>query len=261
MADPYGYLAVTGLHWLHTTAERFADAPGVWSTGTDGIEVVLAEGEEVIVDGQVIHGKHRFGTLKERDAIYARAGDAVLEITRHGGYDILRPRNPGNPLRASFRGCPAFPPDRRWVVRGRYVSFDRPRPVGVGAVVEGLQHVYESPGRIEFRLADAALAVTTFNGSMPGYLDIIFTDRTSGVTTFPANRLLQVSAPNRSGMVTLDFNRAVNLACAYTNFVTCPLPPPENRLPVWIEAGEKIPYERATQNSARRGDQVSQQAV
>ena len=25
-----------------------------------------------------------------------------------------------------------------------------------------------------------------------------------------------------------------------------PMPPPENRLPVWIEAGEKIPYERAT---------------
>ena len=61
------------------------------------------------------------------------------------------------------------------------------------------------------------------------------------MTTYPANRLLQVGAPGPGGMVTLDFNRAVNLACAYTNFVTCPLPPPENRLPVWIEAGEKIP--------------------
>ena len=42
----------------------------------------------------------------------------------------------------------------------------------------------------------------------------------------------------------LDFNRATNLPCAYTDLATCPLPPPENRLPVAIEAGEKIPYER-----------------
>jgi uncharacterized protein (DUF1684 family) len=44
--------------------------------------------------------------------------------------------------------------------------------------------------------------------------------------------------------VVLDFNRAANLPCAYTDLATCPLPPPENRLPVAIEAGEKIPAER-----------------
>jgi uncharacterized protein len=42
----------------------------------------------------------------------------------------------------------------------------------------------------------------------------------------------------------LDFNRATNPPCAYTDLATCPLPPPENRLPVPIEAGEKIPYDR-----------------
>ena len=247
VAEPHGYLAITGLHWLHATAERFADAPGAWSAGTGGVEVTLAAGEELTVSGQVIRGRHNFGTLAQRDAIHARAGDAVIEITRQGGCDILRPRHPGNPLRARFRGCPAFPPDQRWVVRGRYVPFSSPRPVTVGAVTEGLRHVYESPGRVEFRLGGAALAVTAFNGSTPGCLDIIFTDLTSGVTTYPANRLLQAGVPGRDGMVTLDFNRAVNLACAYTDFAVCPLPPPENRLPAWIEAGEKIPYEKAAQ--------------
>jgi uncharacterized protein (DUF1684 family) len=29
----------------------------------------------------------------------------------------------------------------------------------------------------------------------------------------------------------------------HTDLATCPLPPPENRLPVAIEAGEKTPYE------------------
>ncbi|MEO6063968.1 MAG: DUF1684 domain-containing protein, partial [Thermoflexales bacterium] len=38
----------------------------------------------------------------------------------------------------------------------------------------------------------------------------------------------------------LDFNRAYNPPCAFTPYATCPLPPPENILPVLIEAGERL---------------------
>jgi uncharacterized protein (DUF1684 family) len=44
--------------------------------------------------------------------------------------------------------------------------------------------------------------------------------------------------------VVLDFNRAVNLPCAFTDFATCPLPPAGNHLPFEVTAGELIPYER-----------------
>jgi len=44
--------------------------------------------------------------------------------------------------------------------------------------------------------------------------------------------------------VVLDFNRATNLPCAFTDFATCPLPPAGNHLPFGVEAGEKTPYER-----------------
>jgi AcrR family transcriptional regulator len=50
--------------------------------------------------------------------------------------------------------------------------------------------------------------------------------------------------PAADGTVVLDFNRAANLPCACTDLATCPLPPAENRLPVAIEAGLKIPRER-----------------
>jgi uncharacterized protein (DUF1684 family) len=86
--------------------------------------------------------------------------------------------------------------------------------------------------------------LTAFNGYEPGQLMVLFTDATSGVTTYAANRSLRIPPPTVDGQVTLDFNRAVNLPCAYTDLATCPLPPAENRLPVAIEAGEQIPYER-----------------
>jgi uncharacterized protein (DUF1684 family) len=245
VAAPYGYLAATGLHWLGPTPERYDDAPGAWSARADGVEVILSADEEIIVGGQVIRERHRFGPLAERESVHAQAGDAVLEIARQGDSDFLRPRHPDNPLRANFRGCPTFEPDQRWVTCGRYVPFDQPQPVAVSAVIEGLQHVYESPGRIEFRLAGTALSLTAFNGAGPGRLDLVFTDLSAGVTTYRASRVLQVNAPDGGDLVTLDFNRAVNLACAYTSFSTCPLPPPENRLPIAVEAGEQIPWERS----------------
>jgi len=37
----------------------------------------------------------------------------------------------------------------------------------------------------------------------------------------------------------LDFNRAYNPPCVFTPFATCPLAPPENRLPFAVTAGEK----------------------
>ena len=181
-------------------------------------------------------------------------GDAngVYEVARRGGNDILRPRHPDNGLRTAFRGTPAYAPDPRWVIRGHYRPFETPRDTTVGSVVEGLQHVYAAPGAVEFEVDGQPLALTAFNGHAAGSLHILFTDATSGVTTYAANRSLQVGAPDADGTVILDFNRATNLPCAYTEFATCPLPPAENRLPIAVDAGEQNPYE-ASHGPARRG--------
>ena len=39
----------------------------------------------------------------------------------------------------------------------------------------------------------------------------------------------------------LDFNYAYNPSCAYDPRWSCPLAPPENRLDVAVEAGERTP--------------------
>lgn len=47
------------------------------------------------------------------------------------------------------------------------------------------------------------------------------------------------AAPPTNGKVVLDFNLAANPPCAFTPFATCPLPPPSNRLPLAVTAGER----------------------
>jgi hypothetical protein len=243
LAAPDGFLAITSINWLTETPTRFPDAPGEWAADDSGITVDLAPGEELTLDGTRITGRHHFGQIPERGGLFPSDADGVYEVAKRGGNDILRPRHPDAPLRAGFRGAPAYAPDPLWVIRGRYRAFDEPRNVTVGSVVEGLQHVYAAPGAVEFEVSGQPLALTAFNGSTPGSLHILFTDATSGVTTYAANRSLQVPGPDADGTVILDFNRATNLPCAYTEFATCPLPPAENRLPVAVEAGEQIPDE------------------
>lgn len=250
LADPHGFLAITSLNWLTEQPTRFPDAPGAWSSTDTGVVVQLDAGEQLTLDGLTLEGRHDFGVIAERDSLALGTGDAVIELGKRGGHDILRPRHPENPLRLAFAGTPAYAPDPRWAVTGRYLPFDAPRATTVGAAVEGLQHVYDAPGQVEFELQGDTYRLTAFNGKAPGSLLVLFTDATSGVTTYAANRAVSVAAPDPDGTVLLDFNRAANLPCAYTDLATCPLPPAENRLPIAVEAGQQIPRERHTPPSA-----------
>ena len=188
LADPHGFLAITSLHWLTEQPQRFPDAPGAWSTSDAGVVVTLYYGDVLVVDGRRVTGDHAFGVIPERGGINAVCNDAVIEVAKRCGHDIVRPRHPDALLRKEFRGTPVFAPHPRWVVPGRYTAFDEPRPTTVGAAVEGLTHVYDAVGRVEFELDGQPLALTAFQGYQAGSLGLLFTDATSGVTTYEANR-------------------------------------------------------------------------
>jgi uncharacterized protein (DUF1684 family) len=96
----------------------------------------------------------------------------------------------------------------------------------------------ESPGEVACTLLGQRLRLTALEEDDEGTLFLIFTDATTGISTYPAGRYLYTSAPNR-GALEIDFNRTYNPPCAFTPYATCPLPLPENRLPVPVEAGEK----------------------
>jgi uncharacterized protein (DUF1684 family) len=67
----------------------------------------------------------------------------------------------------------------------------------------------------------------------------MFKDQTNRSTTYVGYRILSPAAVGDGGWTVLDFNLASNPPCAYSPFTVCPTPPPENRLHVAVEAGEK----------------------
>ena len=65
-----------------------------------------------------------------------------------------------------------------------------------------------------------------------------FMDKTSGNETYGAGRYLDLDIPVKDEII-LDFNKAYNPYCAYTEIYSCPFPPKSNVIDIAIRAGEK----------------------
>ncbi|MFM7685692.1 MAG: DUF1684 domain-containing protein [Actinomycetota bacterium] len=258
LAHRHGFLAITSINWLGTAPQRFDDAPGEWWADAEGAHVALVDGEELIIDGRPASGEHHIGVIAEDNDVMLPWGEAIIEVARRGGDYIVRPRHPDAPILASYPGTPAYAPTHRWVVHARFEPFAEPRTVAGASVVDGLTLQHHSPGVARFEVdgsphslllfadpPETATETATETGGEPsGDMWAFITDGTSGITTSSSCRMIMVSAPAADGSVVIDFNRARNLPCAYTPLATCPLPPPENRLRIPIEAGEMVPQAR-----------------
>jgi uncharacterized protein len=237
--SPHGFLAVTGIYWLTSTPTPLADLPGDWFVGDEGPEVLLPASESLRIGARQSEERVAFGEFDESNPVYVTWGATEIEIARRGSSYIVRPRRGDSHALESYKGTPAYPPSAQWVVKGRFRPHREPISIDVGTTIEGLSNTFESPGVVTFDIGDDAFELTAFNEDDELYF--LFSDRTSGHTTYGAGRQLEAHLPDDDGNVILDFNRARNLPCAYTTFATCPLPPPQNRLALWVEAGEQVP--------------------
>ena len=150
----------------------------------------------------------------------------------------IRAWDEDHPRRATFQLPGTFPLSAGWRVAARFDSFAVARDFRVADVAEGTQ-AYHSPGELVFHIAgrEHRLAVSADSGSRDYF--IMLWDSTAISSTYGAGRYLRVPLADATGWTVIDFNRTYNPPCAFTAFSTCAFPPPENRLPFAITAGEK----------------------
>lgn len=104
--------------------------------------------------------------------------------------------------------------------------------------VLGQQVASKNAGKLQFTYQSKSYSLDVIDEGGK-QLFITFADATSGLTTYGAGRFIYIDQPDANGNTFIDFNQAFNPPCAFTKFATCPLPPPQNRLPFPIPAGEK----------------------
>ena len=154
---------------------------------------------------------------------------------------------PGSPIpaaeRAAFTGLPYFPVDEAMVFEGLPLepyTGDEPSNFQIPTSDGKLRPAHRA-GVLGFELDGAPRKLTayTFDGGDGESLFVPFLDQTSGTETYGAGRYLDLE-PEDDGTYTLDFNLAYHPSCVYDMKFSCPLTPAENRLPVRIEAGERL---------------------
>jgi uncharacterized protein (DUF1684 family) len=105
----------------------------------------------------------------------------------------------------------------------------------------GQVRAMELVGTLEFTLKGRPLSLQALTeaGNPPDQLFVPFTDLTTGTETYEAGRYLEITR-TPTGIYTIDFNRAFQPYCSYNHTYDCPFPPPSNRLPVPVRAGERL---------------------
>jgi len=164
----------------------------------------------------------------------AQARAAKDSLLRHAPDSPIPPR-----ARAAFAGLNYFPPDLDLRLIGELHLYGRRQQIQVPTTA-GTALAMERFGRLQVQLRGKPFWLEVYRSSESGELTIFFRDSTNGQETYAGGRYVPLSGLG-DGRYVLDFNLSYNPYCAYNPEYVCPLPPPQNHLPVPIRAGEKIP--------------------
>ncbi len=244
------WLALAGLFWLEEGENTFGSGDandiifpndtipeviGSFLVQDDNVKLEVTSDTLVEVDGIPLKEASLQPDASGAPTKLKLGALSFLLIQREDGFGIRLWDN-SRAEREAFPGREWFPAQEEFRIEGVYqryadekmVSFERENGADFKAKVEGA---------VNFSLEGKDFSLLAFE-QPEGDLFIIFRDTTNGSETYGSGRYLSVNTPI-DGKVIIDFNRAVNPPCAFTNFATCPLPPSQNNLPVPIIAGEK----------------------
>jgi uncharacterized protein len=185
------------------------------------------------------HHEHHEHVVSYPDAVtqYRAQKDAYYKSGLHSPIPVGE--------RETFDGLPYYPVDEALLfdeLRLEPYTGDEPSDFQI-PTSDGKMRPAHRAGYLSFELGSEARRLTayTFDGDGDdGSLFVPFVDATSGVETYGAGRYLDLERED-DGTYTLDFNLAYHPSCVYDAKFSCPLTPSENRLPVRIDAGERLP--------------------
>ncbi len=250
LTAPHGWLALVSQDWFDGTDTLTVDGiPGHFRLV--GREITYVPGEDDTIE---IHGRsvteptvipHGF-KYSLVPALYHGKKVEVIARTDYEGNDLygVRVRDPKEADRRRFDALPTFPLDESWVIPARFRR-DADDHQQVSTVETGVKEERHVIGHVTFEFdgQEYTLEVSGRPDDDSGIIKgtVHFTDLTSGKETYGNGRLVPIPDIDGDSDTVIDFNKAHSFPCAFTNYVTCPIAPPANRLPFAVTAGELVP--------------------
>ena len=251
LSRPDGWTSLIGLHWLD---------PGTHRVGSDtdnGIRLAMGPehlGVFTVRDKQVgfvpdavvvVDGKPAMGANTLRidsdpqgpSTVVFDGGKGLATVIERGGRLALRVKHADAETRVKFAGLQYWIGGRDWQIPAKFIAHPAGRTLPIANIIGTTDNI-PNPGAVEFERGGKTFRLEALDEG-GGTLFLVFADRTSGHGSYGAGRFIDAPLPDAQGRLVIDFNQAYNPPCAFTPFATCPLPPPENRLDLAVEAGER----------------------
>jgi uncharacterized protein len=250
---PDGWTSLIGLHWVEGKQQSVG---GAESSGIrlriapdklgkveqrDGSLFFSAEpGAGVTLDGKPLHGEVQLKPEERGGGTKLRydGGKGQITVIDRKGKLALRVRHADSPDRLNFKGLDVFTPDEQWQVKAVFVAHPPGKTLTIANII-GDVNESPNPGYVEFERNGKTWRLEATGDPAKG-LSFVFKDATSGKETYGVGRFLKTGPVAEDGTVVVDFNRAYNPPCAFTEYATCPLPPKENYFALKDETGATI---------------------
>jgi len=248
---PNGWLNLVGLYWLDEGRNSFGSSPenkivfpagsiagtaGYFERNGTTVKLIVAEHVGITIADQPVKEAIIFDKDSQRPPVLA-SGSLRWTIIRRDDKIGIRLRDLNSPLVTSFKDIDRYPVDTAWLIRAVFQPSPVPGSIAITNII-GQTSAQHSPGKLVFTVGSRQFTLDALEEGDEFF--ILFGDGTNGKTTYPSGRFISVARPSTADNSTLiDFNKAYNPPCAFTNYATCPLPPKQNVLPIDVEAGEK----------------------
>jgi uncharacterized protein (DUF1684 family) len=213
------------------------DAPAHFGTLqlTEGrLNLEIPDNLPATIDGQATKAANLHTDINGSPSVIEYGNFRWIVIER-GDQFAIRLWDNNRPERVRYSGRRWYPVDPDYRVPGIFTPHDTQFLLSLPSA-DGDHQEIPARGYVTFMVSGKECRLEALEGPAGG-LFLIFKDLTNGESTYEAGRYLTTPIPEQD-IVVLDFNRAYNPPCAFTDFATCALSPAQNYLEVQIEAGE-----------------------
>lgn len=249
-----GWLNLVGLYWLKEGENSFGssknndivfpqntcpDSLGTFILHNKQVYINVKHNNKVLIDSKKINSKDTIELLSDKKKNKSLINYKSLQwyIIERNNKIGVRLRNFKNDNITKLKTINRYPVQLKWKVKAQYIEFKNPETIKVPNVL-GEAEMDTVFGKFIFEIDNKHYELTPLEEK--DYYFIIFGDLTNGTETYGAGRFLYVPKGKKKDII-LDFNKAYNPPCVFTEYATCPIPPKVNKLNVKISAGEKIP--------------------
>lgn len=250
IASADGWLSLAGLFWLKEGLTPFGSAATnkliFPATAPQAIgQFSLANGQVTMMVEADVPVKLGEETPKNIVLVPDKVGaPTTLTLGALSWYLIQRENRFGirlkdgqNPAIKKFKGLTHFPFSDTWQIPATLQPATKEATITLRNVLD-MDVTMPLMGYLHFEIGGVPYQLEALDGGPDAYF-IIFADDTTGETTYGAGRYLYVPKVDEVNKTMIDFNRAHNPPCAFTDFATCPLPSAANILELAVLAGEQ----------------------